>query len=201
MASLCCRAGQSCCPLHSHPSTGKPGGLSLLPGRAVVLPTALSPQHQEARRPLPAAGQGGRAAHCALTPAPGSQAASPCCRAGWLCCSLHCHSRTGRLGTSLRTQPSPQNWQARDRAHPLASSKPPISPTFPLFSHVKTLLGSWIKISGTVHTLPIPSWRCPAPAPPPKAPSLPLQAGALGQLPGSLFPSPFHMAARLTVFS
>ena len=98
MASLCCWAGQSCCPLCSHPSTRNPGSLSLLPGRAVVLPTALSPQHREARQPLPAAGQGGCAAHCALTPAPGSQAASLCCRAGWSCCPLRSHPSTRKPG-------------------------------------------------------------------------------------------------------
>ena len=48
MAPLCCRAGRSCCSLRSHPSTRKPGGLSLLPGRVVVLLPALSLQDREA---------------------------------------------------------------------------------------------------------------------------------------------------------
>ena len=126
MASLCCWAGQSCCPLCSHPSTRNPGSLSLLPGRAVVLPTALSPQHREARQPLPAAGQGGCAAPCTVTPGPGGWA-RPCGPSHPL--------RTGRLEIELILWLLPNL---------------PSHPHFPPFSHVKTLLGSWIKISGTI---------------------------------------------------
>lgn len=111
-----------------------------------------------------------------------SQATSLSSWARWSCCSLRAHSSTRKLDT-----------HPCGPSHPLRTGKLKIKlilwllpnlpphPHFLSFSHVKTLLGSWIKISGTVQhpSHPIPSCRCPPTAPLPKSPSLSLQAGTL----------------------